>query len=104
MTDVDRHWRYGIAVLLIAGYVGLAGISFFHQVPPANTRFVDGFFTGLGPIVGAAVTAVLNIGRGNTPQQDANIGTLIDKLPPATTGTGPAQPLDLSGAELPRPR
>lgn len=95
MTNVDRHWRYGIAVLLIGGYVGLAAISFFHQVPPANTRFVDGFFTGLGPIVGAAVTAVLNIGRGASPQQDANIGTLIDKLPPATTGTGPAEPIDL---------
>lgn len=98
MTDVDRHWRYAIAVLLIAGYVGLAAISFFHQVPANNTRFVDGFFTGLGPIVGAAVTAVLNIGRGNTPQQDANIGTLIDKLPPATIGTGPAQPLEQTQA------
>lgn len=93
MNDVDRHWRYIIAVILIAGYIGLAGISFFHQVPANNTRFVDGFFTGLGPIVGAAVTAVLNIGRGPSAQQDANFSTLIDKLPPATTGTGPAQPL-----------
>ncbi len=102
MTDVDRHWRYGIAVILIVGYVGLAAISFFHQVPSNNTRFVDGFFTGLGPIVGAAVTAVLNIGRGASPQQDANLATALDKLPPATTGTGPAQPLDLAGAEYPR--
>lgn len=93
MTDVDRHWRYGIAVMLIVGYVGLAAISFFHQVPAANTRFVDGFFTGLGPIVGAAVTAVLNIGRGGNAQQDANLATALDKLPPATTGTGPAVPI-----------
>jgi hypothetical protein len=55
---------------------------------------VDGYFTGLGPIVGAAVTAVLNIGRGNNPQQDANLATALDKLPPATTGTGPATPID----------
>lgn len=93
MTDVDRHWRYVIAVLLILGYIGLAAISFFHQVPANNTRFVDGFFTGLGPIVGAAVTGVLNIGRSNNPQQDANLATALDKLPPATTGTGPATPL-----------
>lgn len=93
MTDVDRHWRYVIAVLLILGYIGLAAISFFHQVPANNTRFVDGFFTGLGPIVGAAVTAVLNIGRNNNAQQDANLATALDKLPPATTGTGPATPL-----------
>jgi hypothetical protein len=92
MTDVDRHWRYIIAVILIVGYIGLAAISFFHQVPANNTRFVDGFFTGLGPIVGAAVAAVLNVGKGNSAQQDATIGTLVDKLPPATTGTGPAQP------------
>lgn len=95
MTDVDRHWRYVIAVILIAGYIGLAGISFFHAVPANNTRFVDGFFTGLGPIVGAAVAAVLNVGKGNSAQQDATIGTLVDKLPPATTGTGPAQPVDI---------
>ena len=94
MTDVDRHWRYVIALVLIVGYVGLAAISFFHQVPANNTRFVDGFFTGLGPIVGAAVAAVLNVGKGNSAQQDATIGTLVDKLPPATTGTGPAQPVD----------
>jgi hypothetical protein len=92
MTDVDRHWRYVIAVILIAGYIGLAAISFFHQVPANNTRFVDGFFTGLGPIVGAAVTAVLNIGRANTAQSDANLATALDKLPPVTTGTGPAVP------------
>lgn len=94
MTDTDRHWRYTIAVILIIGYVGLAAISFFHQVPANNTRFVDGFFTGLGPIVGAAVTAVLNIGRGGSAQQDTNLATALDKLPPATTGTGPAQPLE----------
>lgn len=94
MTDTDRHWRYTIAVILIVGYVGLAAISFFHQVPANNTRFVDGFFTGLGPIVGAAVTAVLNIGRGGSAQQDTNLATALDKLPPATTGTGPAQPLE----------
>lgn len=93
MTDVDRHWRYVIAVILIVGYIGLAGISFFHAVPANNTRFVDGFFTGLGPIVGAAVAAVLNVGKSSSAQQDATIGTLVDKLPPATTGTGPAQPV-----------
>jgi hypothetical protein len=92
MTDVDRHWRYIIAVILIVGYIGLAAISFFHQVPANNTRFVDGFFTGLGPIVGAAVAAVLNVGKGSSTQQDATIGTLVDKLPQATTGTGLAQP------------
>lgn len=96
MTDIDRHWRYGIAVVLIVGYVGLAAISFFHAVPANNTRFVDGFFTGLGPIVGAAVTAVLNIGRGNSAQQDATVATLVDKLPPASTGTGPATPIGRS--------
>ncbi|WP_419827647.1 hypothetical protein [Sphingomonas sp.] len=94
MNDIDRHWRYIIAVLLIVGYIGLAGISFFHQVPPNNTRFVDGFFTGLGPIVGAAVAAVLNVGKGSSPQQDANLATALDKLPPATTGTGPATPIE----------
>jgi hypothetical protein len=94
MNDIDRHWRYIIAVILIVGYVGLAGISFFHAVPANNTRFVDGFFTGLGPIVGAAVAAVLNVGRGASPQQDANLATALDKLPPATTGTGSAVLLD----------
>ncbi len=94
MTDVDRHWRYVIALTLIVGYVGLAAISFFHQVPANNTRFVDGFFTGLGPIVGAAVAAVLNVGKGNSAQQDATIGTLVDKLPPQTTGAGPATPAE----------
>ncbi len=94
MNDVDRHWRYVIAVILITGYIGLAGISFFHAVPANNTRFVDGFFTGLGPIVGAAVAAVLNVGKGNSAQQDATIGTLVDKLPSAATGAGPAQPIE----------
>ena len=93
MTDTDRHWRYVIAVILIVGYVGLAAISFFHQVPTNNTRFVDGFFTGLGPIVGAAVTAVLNIGGKASAQQDANLATALDKLPPVTVGTGAAVPI-----------
>ncbi len=92
MNDVDRHWRYIIALTLIIGYVGLAGISFFHQVPANNTRFVDGFFTGLGPIVGAAVAAVLNVGKGGSAQQDANLATALDKLPPQTIGTGPTTP------------
>jgi hypothetical protein len=41
-----------------------------------------------------AVTAVLNIGRANTAQSDANLATALDKLPPVTTGTGtgPAVP------------
>ena len=95
MTDVDRHWRYIIATILIVGYVGLAAISFFHQVPANNTRFVDGFFTGLGPIVGAAVAAVLNVGKSSA-QQDANLATALDKLPPQTMGTGPAVPADSS--------
>ena len=95
MTDVDRHWRYIIATILIVGYVGLAAISFFHQVPANNTRFVDGFFTGLGPIVGAAVAAVLNVGKSSA-QQDANLATALDKLPPQTVGTGPAVPADAS--------
>ena len=95
MTDLDRHWRYAIAVILILGYVGLAAISFFHAVPTNNTRFVDGFFTGLGPIVGAAVTAVLGIGgRGTSAQQDANLATVLDKLPPATVGTGAPQSIN----------
>ena len=94
MNDVDRHWRYIIALTLIIGYVGLAGISFFHQVPANNTRFVDGFFTGLGPIVGAAVAAVLNVGKGGSAQQDANLATALDKLPPQTAGTGPANPTE----------
>jgi len=94
MTDVDRHWRYIIALVLILGYVGLAALSFYHPVPPNNQRFVDGFFTGLGPIVGAAVAAVLQVGKGASPQQDANLATALDKLPPATTGTGPAVPLE----------
>jgi hypothetical protein len=93
MTDVDRHWRYVIALTLIVGYVGLAAISFFHQVPANNTRFVDGFFTGLGPIVGAAVAAVLNVGKGSA-QQDANLAAALDKLPPQTVGTGPATPAE----------
>jgi hypothetical protein len=80
-----------IALTLIVGYVGLAAISFFHQVPANNTRFVDGFFTDLGPIVGAAVAAVLNVGKGSA-QQDANLATALDKLPPQTVGTGPATP------------
>ena len=94
MNDVDRHWRYIIALTLIVGYVGLAAISFFHQVPANNTRFVDGFFTGLGPIVGAAVAAVLNVGKGGSAQQDANLATALDKLPPQTTGTGQATPTE----------
>lgn len=94
MNDVDRHWRYIIALTLIVGYVGLAAISFYHQVPANNTRFVDGFFTGLGPIVGAAVAAVLNVGKGGSAQQDANLATALDKLPPQTTGTGPASPAE----------
>lgn len=92
MNDVDRHWRYIIALVLIIGYLALAGAAFFHEVPPNNTRFVDGYFTGLGPIVGAAVAAVLQVGKGGSAQQDANLATALDKLPPVTTGTGPAEP------------
>ena len=64
------------------------------QVPANNTRFVDGFFTGLGPIVGAAVAAVLNVGKGGSAQQDANLATALDKLPPQTIGMGPATPAE----------
>lgn len=94
MNDVDRHWRYIIALTLIVGYVGLAAISFLHHVPANNMRFVNGFFTGLGPIVGAAVAAVLNVGKGGSAQQDANLATALDKLPPQTTGTGSATPAE----------
>lgn len=92
MSPADKHWRYAIVLLLIAAWVGLGLIAMFRSVPSDNLRLVDGVFVGLGPIVGAAVQQVLNLGR--SPQQDATIGTLVDKLPPQTTGTGPAAPVD----------
>lgn len=92
MSDVDRHWRYVIALVLIIGYLALAGAAFFHEVPANNTRFVDGYFTGLGPIVGAAVAAVLQVGKGSSAQQEANLATALDKLPPVT----PADPASKS--------
>lgn len=50
---------------------------------------------GLGTITGGLIGALRFPSRtaaGNT-QADANLATVIDKLPPATTGTGPAVPL-----------
>lgn len=92
MTAADKHWRYAIVLLLIIAWVGLGLIAMFRTVPTPNLRLVDGVFVGLGPIVGAAVQQVLNLAR--SPQQDATIGTLVDKLPPQTIGTGPAAPID----------
>lgn len=92
MDALDRHWRYAIVFLLIVGYVGLGGIAFFHAVPQENVRFVDGFFTGIGPIVGAAVAAVLNLGRNTSTQTEQSLAAAIDKLPPAAQPPASAAP------------
>lgn len=55
---------------------------------------------GLGTITGGLI-GVLRIPSGNiapNPQADANLATALDKLPPATTGTGPAVPIAEGGA------
>ncbi|WP_066827604.1 hypothetical protein [Sphingomonas mali] len=60
---------------------------------------------GLGTITGGLI-GLLRIPTRPTgsTQADANLATVIDRLPPATTGTGPAVPLDdATGAPPPTP-
>ena len=63
MTDADRHWRYGLAALLIVSTVGLGFAVICHAVPEASQRLVDALFGGLLPITANAVTKAIDAAR-----------------------------------------
>lgn len=57
----------------------------------AALAFIGGAITGLIGVIG---TFRPKGDSGSSAQADANIATLIDKVTPVTTGTGPARPAE----------
>lgn len=72
-----------VAVLLIVAVLAYHGKY-------AEALGVGGVLTGL---IGVATLLARGTSGGNS-QADTNLATALDKLPPATTGTGPAKPLE----------
>ena len=85
----DRH-------TIIAFLSTLAAILYLVTIA-AVLAYFGKYAEAIG--IGGAVTGLIGIagamkpmGKGSA-QQDANLATALDKLPPATTGTGPAVPI-----------
>lgn len=78
-----------LAIVFIASLVAAA-------ISPGLMGKIGEF--GLGTITGGLIGVLRMPTRppeGNT-QADTNLATVLDKLPPQTTGTGPATPVDES--------
>lgn len=56
----------------------------------AALAFIGGAITGLIGVIGTFRPK----GDSGSSQADANLATLIDKVAPTTTGTGPARPVE----------
>jgi len=56
----------------------------------AALAFIGGAITGLIGVIGTFRPK----GDSGSSQADANLATLIDKVSPTTTGTGPARPVE----------
>jgi hypothetical protein len=72
-----------VTILLI-----VAVLAFYGKY--AEALGVSGVLTGL---ISLATLLARGTPVGNT-QADTNLATALDKLPPATTGTGPAVPVE----------
>lgn len=99
MTDRDNLIAYlSTLSAIVALALSAAGVCMFARVGTevdlariiSALAFISAAITGLIGVIG---TFRGKNSAGST-QADANLATALDKLPPATTGTGPAQPLD----------
>lgn len=84
MTDADRHWRYGLAAMLILSCAILGGFVIFHPVPEANQRMVDTLFGGLITVTGNAVLKAIDAAR--SVEDAATINRQSSALAASTSG------------------
>lgn len=95
MTDADRHWRYGLAAMLIIITFILGMGVIFKAVPSDSQRIVDGLFGGLLPIVSNAVLKAID---GSRALEDAHTikqqsAQLADARPADGPSGRPGDPL-----------
>lgn len=86
--DTDKHWRYGIAALLILSTVALGFAVIFTVVPEPNQRLVDALFGGLLPITANAVTKAIDAARSS--DDAATIKAQSERLASAPASEGPS--------------
>lgn len=93
---MDRqHLFYAFIATLVALVLILLIVAVLaYHGKYAEALGVGGVLTGL---IGVATLLARGTPAGSS-QADTNLATALDKLPPATTGTGPAKPIEESEA------
>lgn len=82
-------WSFLATLAAMITILGIVAYLAYHG-KYAEALGIGGVLTGL---VGVATLLARGTPSGST-QADTNLATALDKLPPATTGTGPAVPLN----------
>jgi hypothetical protein len=57
--DLPKGGNAIFASILAFGFIGLTGLTFFVEIPAANTKTADGAMVALGAALSAAVMALL---------------------------------------------
>ncbi|HEY9250906.1 MAG TPA: hypothetical protein VIO38_17315 [Rariglobus sp.] len=98
MTDRENLIAY-LATLFAISILSLAAAA-VCMAARVTTEVDLARIIGALAFISAAITGLIGVigtfrGKsGTSAQADANLATALDKLPPATTGTGPAVPLE----------
>jgi hypothetical protein len=99
MTDRENFWAY-LSTLIAIVVLSLSAAAVCMAARVATEVDLARIIGALA-FISAAITGLIGVigtfrGKSGTSssQADANLATALDKLPPATTGTGPATPLE----------
>lgn len=77
-NDIDKHWRYALAAMLIVASFSLGMVCVFVSIPEGNQRLLDALFGGLITITGNAVLKAIDAARGVQDSQTIqNLGNQV---------------------------
>jgi hypothetical protein len=77
-NNVDKHWRYSIATLLLMMTFALGVMVIFHVIPKDNKDIVYAIIAGMMPITALAVRDAISAQR--TTQDQKMIQGLSDQV------------------------
>lgn len=83
---IDKHWRYGLAAMLIVCSFSLGMVCVFFTIPEGNQRLLDALFGGLITITGNAVLKAIDAAR--SVQDSQTISTMSGQVAASTPPAG----------------
>lgn len=91
MNERDQLIAY--LATLVALIVVVLGAMIIGALSGVVIGKIEAF--GIGTVTGGLIGVLKLPARpaGSSSQADLNLATALDKVPPATTGTGPAEPI-----------